>query len=106
MKGGFQGFLEQRESILTWIEEYSPYALATSDAPPVALFYGDAPQLDHEQKDPAYSANFGVKIQERLRQLQVPCELVYPEAPDVTHKQILAKMRAAVIAKFAESAAR
>lgn len=100
VKGGFEGFLEQRESILSWIAEYSPYALAASDAPPVALYYGDAPKIGHEQKDPTHSANFGVKLQERLRQLDVPCELVYSESPDVTHEQIRKRMRASLIAKL------
>jgi len=29
-----------------------------------------------------------VKLQERLRAAGVPCELVYPGAPDVTHPAI------------------
>lgn len=85
VKGGFAAFLEQRESLLPWIAEYSPYALATADAPPVYLYFGDAPNPGHEQKDPTHTANFGVKLQERLRELNVPCELVYPGAPGVSH---------------------
>jgi hypothetical protein len=83
-----------------------PYGLATSEAPPVALFYSEASDIGRYRKDPIHSANFGVKFQERFSQLQVPCALVYPKAPDVTHKQISAKMRAAVIEKHAESVAR
>jgi acetyl esterase/lipase len=89
VKGGFAAFLEQRESLLPWISEYSPYALATADAPPVYLNFNDAPNVGHEQKDPTHTANFGVKLQERLRQLNVPCELVYPGAPDVKHERVI-----------------
>jgi len=41
--------------------------------------------LGQDQKDPTHTANFGVKLQERLRSVGVPCELVYPGAPDVRH---------------------
>lgn len=89
VKGSFAAFLEQRESLLPWIAEYSPYALATADAPPVYLSFNDTPNVGHEQKDPTHTANFGVKLQERLRQLNVPCELVYPGAPDVKHERVI-----------------
>lgn len=82
---GFKAFLEKRDTILPWIAEYSPYALATADAPPVYMYFGSAPDMGKEQKDPTHTANFGVKLQERLRELKVECELVYPGAPDVKH---------------------
>jgi acetyl esterase/lipase len=88
VKEGFAAFLEQRESLLPWIAEYSPYALATADASPVYLHFNDAPNVGHEQKDPTHTANFGVKLQERLRELNVPCELVYPGMPDVKHERV------------------
>ena len=37
--GSFADFLKQREKILPWIGEYSPYALVTKDDPPVYLIY-------------------------------------------------------------------
>jgi len=81
----FDDFLANREKILPWIAEYSPYALVTKDDPPVALFFSSAPALGQEQKDPTHTANFGVKLQERCKEAGVPCELVYPGAPDVKH---------------------
>ncbi len=102
VKGGFAAFLEQRESLLPWIAEYSPYALATADAPPVYMLYNDTPNVGHEQNDPTHTANFGVKLQERLRQLNVPCELVYPGALDVTHEQV----KDYLIEKLKETAAK
>jgi acetyl esterase/lipase len=84
----FAEFLAARDTILPWIEEYSPYALVTPDDPPVALFYSTPPALGQEEKDPTHTANFGVKLEERLDAAGVPCELVYPGAPDVRHPRL------------------
>jgi acetyl esterase/lipase len=96
--GNFQQFLEGREKILPWIKEYSPYELVTSDDPPIGLYYGAPPALGQPQKDPTHSANFGVKLQEKVRSVGVECELVYPGAPDVKHRTIaefpIAKLKA------------
>ena len=69
--------LEKRGEILPWIAEYSPYALVTADDPPVYLSYKDPPALGHDQKDPTHTANFGVKLQEKMKEVGVPCELAY-----------------------------
>ena len=81
----FDEFLTKRDTILPWIAEYSPYALVTSDDPPVHLFYSAPPALGEPQKDPTHTSNFGVKLQEHCKAAGVACELVYPDAPDVTH---------------------
>ncbi|WP_437200976.1 family 16 glycoside hydrolase [Planctomicrobium sp. SH664] len=81
----FDEFLNSREKILPWIAEYSPYALVTSDDPPIYLNYAAAPALGQPEKDPTHSANFGVKLQERCREVGVPCELYYPGAKDASH---------------------
>ncbi|MCU0875726.1 MAG: alpha/beta hydrolase [Pirellulaceae bacterium] len=81
----FAEFLAARESVLPWIKEYSPYEHATTDDPPIYLIYSAPPALGQEQKDPTHTANYGVKLQERLRSVSVDCELVYPGAPDVKH---------------------
>jgi acetyl esterase/lipase len=91
-------FLAKRDSILPWIAEYSPYALVTADDPPIYLIYETAPAIGQDQPSPAHSANFGVKLQEHCRELGVPCELVYPGAPDVKH----AKLRDYLIEKLKE----
>ena len=94
----FEEYLANRDKILPWIAEYSPYALVTPDDPPVALYFGAAPALGQEQKDPTHTANFGVKLQERCRELGVSCELVYPGAPEVKHPTaqayLLARLKA------------
>lgn len=81
----FDEFLAKRDTILPWIAEYSPYALVTSDDPPIYLFYSAPPALGQEQKDPTHTANFGVKLQEQCKKAGVACELVYPGAPGVKH---------------------
>lgn len=95
----FEAFLAQREKILPWIAEYSPYALVTSDDPPIYMFYRTKPAMGQEEKDPTHTSNFGVKLQEKVKSVGVECELVYPGAPDVKHPEVedylIAKLKAA-----------
>lgn len=86
-KDQFGLFLAAREEIMPWIQEYSPYANVSSDDCPIYLSYSAAPALGQNQKDPTHSANFGVKLEEKLKTVGVPCELVYPGAPGVAHPQ-------------------
>jgi acetyl esterase/lipase len=94
----FDAFLAGRESVLHWINEYSPYALVSADDPPIYMSFSAAPALGQEQKDPTHTANFGVKLKEKLDSVGVPCELVYPGAPEVKHAQaqdyLIAKLKA------------
>jgi len=83
--GGFNAFLEKRDSILPWIAEYSPYALVTANDPPVYLIYGGPPALGQDQRDPTHTSNFGVKLQEKCASVGVTCEFVYPGAPGMKH---------------------
>ena len=84
----FEQFLRGREQILPWIVEYSPYALVSPDDPPVFLLYNAPPALGQPEKDPTHTANFGVKLAERLAEAGVGCELVYPGAPGVKHATV------------------
>ena len=84
--GSFGNFLKQREKILPWIGEYSPYALVTKDDPPVYLIYRTPPAIGKEQKDPTHTSNFGVKLQDHCKSQGVDCELVYPGLPNVKHE--------------------
>ena len=81
----FDQFLANREKIMPWIKEYSPYELVSAGDPPVYLFYETPPNLGRVEKDPTHTANFGLKLQEQCASNHLPCELVYPGAPDVTH---------------------
>jgi acetyl esterase/lipase len=85
-KKNFAQFLAERDSILPWINEYSPYALVSADDPPVYMFYRTPPALGQDEKDPTHSANFGIKLQERCREVGIRCDVVYPGAPDVEHE--------------------
>ena len=83
----FDQFLAERENILPWIAKYSPYALASVDDPPVYLYYkGAPPAIGKPQKDPTHTANFGLKLQQRCKQLGLNCELMYRGAKHATHK--------------------
>lgn len=82
----FPEFLAKRDEILPWIKEYSPYALVSSDDPPVYLTYSRPPAIGKDEKDPTHTANFGVKLQEHCNEVGVGCELAYPGAPGVEHE--------------------
>jgi acetyl esterase/lipase len=81
----FARFMAERENILPWIQEYSPYALVSTDDPPVYLNYKAPPGLGMPQKDPTHTSNFGVKLQERCAEVGLACELVYPGMSNVKH---------------------
>lgn len=83
-----KAFLARRDELLSTINEYSPYALATSDDPPVYLYYQVKPAMGKATRDPTHSSNYGVKLHEHLESLGVESELVYPGAPDVIHATI------------------
>jgi acetyl esterase/lipase len=85
---GFTNFLAQRERLLPWIKAYSPYAWVSADDPPVYMEFREPPALGKAQKDATHSANFGVKLQERLREVGVPCELVHPGVTNPTHATV------------------
>ena len=85
LRSQFPQFLAAREKVLPWIQEYSPYAHASADDPPVYLIYDSKPALGQNAADPTHTANFGLKLQERLRELSVECELVYPGAHNIRH---------------------
>ena len=84
----FAEFLEKRETVLKWIQMYSPYELVSKDDPPVYLRYGDTPALGQSQKDPTHTVNYGVKLQEHCKANGTECELNYPGAPEIRHKSI------------------
>jgi acetyl esterase/lipase len=85
----FAKFLAARDKVLPWIKEYSPIELVSKDDPPIYLHYSTAPALGMAQKDPTHTSNYGVKLKEKLDAAGVPCELVYPGAPDVKHAQAI-----------------
>lgn len=75
--GSMQEFLDQREQLMPWIEQFSPYALATPDDPPVLLFYDNPPNPGQPYKDPPHSANYGAGLAEKLKALNIEHEINY-----------------------------
>ena len=75
--GSMQEFLAKRESLMPWIEQFSPYALATADDPPVLLFYDNVPNLGQPYKDPPHCANFGAGLAEKLKAVGIEHEVNY-----------------------------
>jgi acetyl esterase/lipase len=82
----FAEFLAARDQLLPWIKEYSPIELVTADDPPIYLLYNEPPALGQNEKDPTHTANYGVKLQEKLRSVGVECELVYPAVSAEVHE--------------------
>lgn len=84
---GFRQFLQNREKIMPWIQQYSPYELVTSDDPPVYLHYNDVPAIGKNRPNATHSSNFGVELQKKMKSVGVECQLMYlgapqPEYPD------------------------
>jgi hypothetical protein len=98
-KKSFAEALEDRERLLPWIREYSPYALAGKDDPPVALFYSTPPAMGKAQKDPTHSANFGIGLQRRCGQLGIGCVVVYPGSADAADQSPTSRLINVLTAK-------
>ncbi len=89
----FAKFLEARPTLLPFIQEFSPFEHVSADDPRIYLIYADPPDLGKPAKDPTHSANFGVKLKEKLDAVGVDCELVYPGAKKVNHPSMLAYLK-------------
>jgi len=79
--GQFAEFLAARERLGPQIARFSPFAHVSADDPPTYLWYSTLPALGEPDSDPTHSANFGVKLRERLAEAGVPCELHHPGEP-------------------------
>ncbi len=92
-----RSFLKDRDAILPWIKNYSPYELVTQDDPPVYLFYGNTPAKGQAQKDPTHSANYGQLLAEKLEALGLEYELVHKGVQQPKHKNtteyLIAKLK-------------
>lgn len=86
--GSMQEFIDKRDSLMTWIKDYSPYELVSSDDPPVLFFYDSVPALGQPHKDPPHSANFGAGLAAKLKSTGVEFEFNYPGAPDIKYPNI------------------
>jgi len=83
----FQSLIDNRETVLPWIKEYSPIEHVSKDDPPIAMFYGgEVPVVGSSPKDPTHSGVMGVKLEERLKAVNVDVVLVHPERPHPAYK--------------------
>lgn len=86
--GSYQEFVDKRDQLLPWVEEFSPIALVSPDDPPVYLFYDSPLAPGQPAKDPPHSANFGGGLAEKLRSAGVEFEFNYTGGPAVRHPDI------------------
>lgn len=83
----FQALIDQREEVLKWIQEYSPIEHVSKDDPPIALFYGgEVPVVGSSPKDPTHSGIMGVKLAERLKEVEGDVTLVHTGQPHEKYK--------------------
>jgi acetyl esterase/lipase len=81
----FEKFLADREKLLPWIVEYSPFTLVSAGDPPVYLSYGNKPPALGLSTHSIHGATFGVGLQKRCIELGVECHVVFPGAPDAKY---------------------
>lgn len=90
----FQAFYDQREAVMPWVGQYSPYHLVSKDDPPVFLQYGGSPNElpvpGQPAKDPTHSAVMGIKLVEKLKEVGVHGEVVFPGGPAASHPTAVA----------------
>lgn len=73
----FEDFVAKRDTLLPWIERFSPYSLASADDPAVLLFYDSPPSLVQPAKDPTHGGGFGAGLAERLKAVGIEHEINY-----------------------------
>jgi acetyl esterase/lipase len=79
--GGFQAFLDQREKLLPWVNEYSAITHVSKDDPPVFMEFPSQkkpPVKGEAQDDPTHSALLGMILMEKLKEAGVEGIMVYP----------------------------
>lgn len=77
----FELLLKNRDKVLPWIKEYSPIELVTKDDPPVYLAYPGQktpPIVGQEGPDPTHSAIYGIKLEEKGKEVGAEVILAYP----------------------------
>ncbi len=81
----FDLLLENRESVLPWIKEYSPIELVSADDPPIYLDYPNQktePKVGQVEPDPTHSAMYGVQLASKLESAGVEAIVSYPSKKD------------------------
>ncbi len=94
----YQAFVDKRDALMPWIEKFSPYLLATSDDPPVYLFYDSVPALGQPHKDPPHSANFGAGLVPKLQSVGIQHQFNYTGAQGIKHPDIFGFLKEQLLA--------
>jgi acetyl esterase/lipase len=83
----FPELFDSREKVLPWINEYSPFALAGKDAPPIGLYYKGVENAKpgENHPDPTHSPVMGMKLAEKLKSLGVEVVLAYTGHPSAAY---------------------
>jgi len=93
----FEVFLVERERLLPWIKEYSPYEQVTRDDPPVGLYYEGAPKMGADARDPTHTANLGLGLKQKCDAEGVECRFVHRGSKETEYPTIadflLAKLK-------------
>jgi acetyl esterase/lipase len=87
----FQALIDQRDTVMKWIKEYSPIEHLTKDDPAIFLDYGSQkvpPVKGEKQADPTHSALLGMLLEERMKAVGVEVILVYPGKTDPRYKNV------------------
>jgi len=100
----FEKFLADREKLLPWIKEYSPWGLVSAGDPPVYVVYGGKPPAQGLGPDSIHGVSFGVSLKKRCTELGVECHLVYPGAENVKYKSPIEYLIATLKAPAAPAA--
>jgi acetyl esterase/lipase len=87
----FRLLMENRDSVMKYIKEYSPIELVSKDDPPIYMTFGSQnkpPVKGEEQADPTHSALYGVMLGEKLEPLGVEYLVTYPGHTDPRYKNV------------------
>ncbi len=87
----FELLIANREKVLPWIKEYSPIELVSSDDPPVYLDYPNQktpPVMGGKEADPTHSAMYGIKLEEKLKEVGVETVVSFPTHQDEKYGSI------------------
>jgi len=87
----FELLIANRDKVMPWIKEYSPIELVSKDDPAIYLDYPNQktpPVIGQKETDPTHSANYGVKLAEKLEAVGVEAVLSYPEKKDAKYGSI------------------
>ncbi|MDZ4850702.1 MAG: alpha/beta hydrolase [Pirellulaceae bacterium] len=98
----FELLIPNREKVLPWIKEYSPYELVTSDDPPLYLEYPrqkEMPEIGKPEPDPTHSSMYGIQLAAKTKEKNVELLLVSPQSPSTQYPTMQSFLIAKLLGK-------